>query len=242
MPILRDLVSAGSACAAGGFLSWAAVAPSSQIFGPTVRHTGDPGTVALTFDDGPNPSVTPKLLDLLDEHQARATFFVIGKWVAAEPRLAREMAARGHLLANHTYSHPKLALCSRERIEEELRRCDDMIEGASGYRSRWMRPPHGFRTPLVGRVVRDRGDEGIVMWSAWARDWKAQPAQRTIDRLHTVRGGDIVLLHDGDHRVPRGDREHVRSALAYWLPRWKDAGLNCVTVQAISSPAKDSIR
>jgi peptidoglycan-N-acetylglucosamine deacetylase len=235
LPILRDLVSAGGACAAGGFLSWAAAAPSSQIFGPTIRHTGNPETIALTFDDGPNPLVTPKLLDLLDRHQARATFFVIGKWAAAEPGLTREIFDRGHLLANHTHSHPRLALCSRERIDEELRRCDDAIESATGRRSHWMRPPFGYRSPLVAQAVRDRGDEGIVMWSASAWDWRIQPEARLIGRLGAVRGGDIVLLHDGDHRVARGDREHTSAAVAHWLPRWKEAGLNFVTVQAAVS-------
>lgn len=235
LPILRDLVSAGGACAAGGFLSWAAAAPSSQIFGPTVRHTGTSETIALTFDDGPNPAVTPQLLDLLEQHHARATFFVIGKWAMAEPGLTREIAARGHLLANHSHTHPRLALCSRERIDEELRRCDDAIEAATGRRSSWIRPPFGYRSPLVARAVRDRGDDGIVMWSASGRDWKSQADGKLIGRLHAVRGGDIVLLHDGDHRIARGDREHTARALAHWLPRWKDAGLNFVTVQAAVS-------
>ena len=235
MIILRELVSAGSACAAGGFLSWAAVAPSSQIFGPTVRHTGDPAAIALTFDDGPNPKITPPLLDLLDTHQVVATFFVIGKWAEMDLGLTREIAARGHVVANHTYTHPRLALCSSGKIAKELRRCDDAIESATGRRPRWMRPPYGYRSPLVARVVRDRGDAGIVMWSVAARDWKIQPSAKLIDRLRRVRGGDIVLLHDGDARNREGDRQHVLDGLSHWLPRWKDAGMRFATVQVIPS-------
>ncbi len=75
-----------------------------------------------------------------------------------------------------------------------------------------------------------RGGTGVVMWSAWARDWKPQPPEPVIERLRGVRGGDIVLLHDGDHRVMNSDRRHTVAALEYWLPRWKDSGFRFVTL------------
>ena len=237
MVVLRELVSAGGACAAGagGVLSWAAVSPSSQIFGPTLRRTGDARTMALTFDDGPNPATTPQILDLLDRYGAKATFFVIGKWVDAEVALTQEIVARGHVLANHTYTHPRLALCSSARIAEELERCDAAIESATMRKPRWMRPPYGFRSPLLAGVVRERGDSGIVMWSTWARDWKPQPARQTIDRLYGAQGGDIVLLHDGDPHAAKSDRSHVVAALEHWLPRWQDAGLCFATIDTMDA-------
>src|ERR1700719_3602209 len=91
-----------------GTLAWGAVAPSSQLFGPTLRRLRVPSGIALTFDDGPNPAITPRLLDLLQRYRARATFFLIGRHVRACPELAAEIANRGHAIGNHTDSHPNL--------------------------------------------------------------------------------------------------------------------------------------
>ena len=102
------IVATAGAIAAAGVTSWGAVSASSELFGPTVRLTANPKALALTFDDGPNPAVTPRLLDLLDRHSARATFFVIGKFARTCPDLVREIAARGHLLGNHSETHPNL--------------------------------------------------------------------------------------------------------------------------------------
>ena len=227
------LAAGGGVCALGGIFAWAAVAPSSELFGSTIRRTGSDATIALTFDDGPNPAVTPGLLELLERYRVRGTFFLIGKWVGAEPSLAGEIASSGHTIGNHTNSHAALTFLSPARIAEELDRCDDAIEAAGGEKPRWMRPPFGFRSPLLGGVVGKRGHRGVVMWSRWARDWKPQPAERVTRRLRSVRGGDIVLLHDGDHRVGNGDRSHTVAALEYWLPRWKDAGFKFVTLDGM---------
>lgn len=225
----------------GAFLSWASVAPAAQLFGPTVRRTGDPSTMAITFDDGPNPAVTPALLDLLDQYQARATFFLIGRNVRLFPDLTREIAKRGHAIGNHTETHPSLTFMCPRRIADELARCDEAIESVTGKRSRWMRPPYGFRGPQLNGVVRERGPQrsplGVVMWSVLAWDWKPQPAAPVIRRLRRARGGDIVLLHDGDHRILEGDRRHSVDALAYWLPRWRDRGLRFVSLDEARSAA-----
>jgi peptidoglycan-N-acetylglucosamine deacetylase len=226
-------MAVGAVLGAGAIFSWAAVAPSAQLFGPTVRRTGDRQTIALTFDDGPNPSVTPSLLDLLGRRNVRATFFVIGGRVRAVPELAREIANRGHAIGNHTDTHPALTFKSSKAIADELDRCDEAIRSVTGAKPRWMRPPFGFRGPQLGSVVRQRGGSGVVMWSAWAADWKPQPAEPVIRRLRRAEGGDIVLLHDGDHRVLNGDRRHTVAALEYWLPRWQDSGIRFVTLDEI---------
>jgi peptidoglycan/xylan/chitin deacetylase (PgdA/CDA1 family) len=236
--LLRELILAGSGCAAGTY-SWASCVPSAQLFGRTIRRTGHPQTIALTFDDGPNPAVTPALLDLLASHSIRATFFVIGNHVRAFPDLAREISQRGHTLANHTDTHPALPFLSARKISEELDRCDQAIESATHRQPRWMRPPFGFRSPLLNGVVERRHGAGVVMWSRLAYDWKPQPTARVINHLHRVRGGDIVLLHDGDHRIPEGDRRHTLDALKQWIPRWKDAGLRFVTLDEIESQAQE---
>jgi len=231
--------TAGAAVFGGAAVgAWGAVHPRSQLFGRTVRTTGDASTVALTFDDGPNPAATPALLDLLDKDDARATFFLIGQHVRAFPALAREIAARGHAIGNHTETHPSLIFLSRAKLREELNRCREAILSAvGGTEPRWMRPPFGFRGPPLDAVVRELGYSGVAMWSKWAWDWKPQPAERVIHRLRRVIGGDIVLLHDGDHRLLEGDRRHTVAAIAHWLPRWKDAGMRFVTLDAIGSTA-----
>ena len=226
--------------AAGGALAgtWGAVAPPSQLFGPTIRRTGDSSAIALTFDDGPNPAVTPALLDLLDRHRVRATFFVIGKFVRECPSLVADAAARGHVVASHTETHPNLIFLSPRRISEELARCREAIASATGRDATWMRPPFGFRGPQLNGVVRRAGCAGIVMWSLSLGDWKARPAERVIHRLRRARGGDIVLLHDGDHHRLDGDRMHSVKALEHWLPRWNDVGLKFVTIDGVAVAKK----
>jgi peptidoglycan/xylan/chitin deacetylase (PgdA/CDA1 family) len=225
--------AAGGVCAAAGIFAWGATVPSSQIFGRTACHTGDPSCMALTFDDGPNPGTTSDLLDLLERYQVRATFFLIGRHVRAVPSLAKEILERGHALGNHTESHPSLALLSSSEISEQLDRCDEAISSATGVTPRWMRPPYGFRNPLLNGIVMRRGNAGVAMWNVMAHDWKPQPAEPVIQRLRRARGGDIVLLHDGDRRVLNGDRRHVVKALEYWLPRWKDSGIGFVSMNEI---------
>lgn len=192
--------------------------------------------MAITFDDGPNPAVTPALLNLLERYHARATFFLIGRNVRRFPELTREIAARGHAIGNHTETHPSLTFMHPRRIAQELARCDEAIESATGRRARWMRPPFGFRGPQLNPVVQ-RESVGVVMWSVLAWDWKPQPAAPVIRRLRRAKGGDIVLLHDGDHRVLEGDRKHSVDALAYWLPRWSHRGFRFVNVDEIHASA-----
>src|SRR5215831_5539593 len=124
-----------------GLCAWSACHPSSQIFGRTLRQTGRDRTIALTFDDGPNPAATPQLLDLLERFDAQGTFFLIGRHVRACPELSAEIAARGHGIGNHTDSHPNLLWLSRQRILDELERCSASIADATGLCPQIMRPP-----------------------------------------------------------------------------------------------------
>jgi peptidoglycan-N-acetylglucosamine deacetylase len=237
------LVASAGAVTAAGISAWGAVAASSELFGPTVRHTSSARKIALTFDDGPNPSVTSRLLELFDRQSVHATFFVIGKFVRACPELVREISARSHQLGNHTETHANLFFKSRVGIREELARCQDAIaEATHADAPRWMRPPYGYRNPWVDGEVRRAGMQGVVMWSKLARDWKPQAPEQLIRKLASVARpggshGDILVLHDGDHRALGGDRGHVVTALEHWLPRWRDAGIEFVTIESSAAGA-----
>ena len=238
MNLLPVIVSSEAAAAAAGIAAWGAVAPSSELFGPTLRHTASSRKIALTFDDGPNPAVTPRLLELFARYSVRATFFLIGKFARACPELVKEISARSHLIGNHSDTHANLFLQSRAGIRGELARCQDSVAAATHTEPpRWMRPPYGYRSPLLHAEIRRARMQGVVMWSRICRDWKPQPPERLIERLSRVARpdqphGDIVVMHDGDHRALGGDRHHVVAALEHWLPRWRDAGLEFVTIDS----------
>jgi peptidoglycan/xylan/chitin deacetylase (PgdA/CDA1 family) len=235
--LLPAIVSSGAAAAAG-IAAWGAVIPSSQLFGPTLRHTASSRKIALTFDDGPNPAVTPQLLELFDRYSVRATFFLIGKFARACPELVREISTRGHLIGNHTDTHRNLFFQTTAEIRGELARCQDAIAAAAPAEPpRWMRPPYGYRSPFLQGEIGRAGMRGVVMWSKICWDWKPQPPERLINRLSCVArpdgpSGDIVVLHDGDHRALGGDRNHVVAALEHWIPRWRDAGMEFVTIDS----------
>lgn len=223
------LAGLGALAAGAGVTAWAAVHPRAQLFGPALNRTR-PDAIALTFDDGPNPATTPDLLRLLETHSARATFFLIGKHVRACPELAREIAERGHVVANHTETHPNLFWLGAARVRDELARAHDAITEATGRAPRWMRPPYGMRGPNLAGVVRSLGYRGVVLWSRIAWDWKALPNPRMAAEFRAVRGGDLLCMHDGAPESLGADRRHTVAALAEWLPRWRDAGLAFVTV------------
>src|ERR1039457_1000625 len=148
--------TAGLALAAGGF-AYASLWPASQLFGSALIAPPRPGELALTFDDGPNPVWTPRLLDLLASHDVRATFFLVGSHAQAQSALVRQIVAAGHLIGNHSWSHPNLALSSARRINEELSRTGQALEQIAGAPIRYFRPPFGARRPEVLRAARRLG-------------------------------------------------------------------------------------
>jgi len=229
-----------------GLTSYAAVNARSQLFGPTIRHTDAARKLALTFDDGPNPSITPKLLDLLDRHHAKATFFVIGKFIRECPALVKETAARGHVVGNHTNTHPNLFFCGTQETQEELRCCSDAIQQVTWAEPKLFRPPFGYRSPWLSEIVHQQGLR-TVMWTLLPGDWRRKPVEWLIPRLAPIAqhaqeisrndkarddtpGGDILCLHDGNFRQQNGDRANTLAALEHWLPRWRDLGLEFVTI------------
>src|SRR5262249_52500583 len=132
------------AAVAAGVAAWGAFDPRAQLFGKAVSSAGN--ACALTFDDGPNPAVTPRLLSLLEKNHVSATFFLLGKYVEQNEGLTAEIAAN-HVIGNHTHTHPNTLFLSRKQIVDELNRCDNAIFKATGRRGACVRPPFGFRGP-----------------------------------------------------------------------------------------------
>src|SRR3954462_2337489 len=125
-------IAGAAGLAAAGAASYGAIAPESELFGKTLHRLPDPKQLALTYDDGPNDPHTLNLLDVLAKHDVKATFFLIGKHLAAEPDIARRIAAAGHVIANHTFTHPNLAFCKEERIRRELSDCQTLLQETIG--------------------------------------------------------------------------------------------------------------
>jgi peptidoglycan/xylan/chitin deacetylase (PgdA/CDA1 family) len=245
------LVAAPMVTAAAGVAVYGAAYPRAQLFGPTVCRTNSSRHLALTFDDGPNPAITPKLLDLLDRYHAQATFFVVGRFVRECPQLVREIIARGHLVGNHTDSHANLIYCGAFETRNQLLRCNAAIATITGSAPRWFRPPYGARSPWLGGVARELSLR-VVMWTLIPGDWRVKPSDWLIQRMNPIADrarqklatpsaatGDVLCLHDGDHKQLNGDRTHTLAALEYWLPRWRDLGLKFVTIEeAVRTPAQ----
>jgi peptidoglycan/xylan/chitin deacetylase (PgdA/CDA1 family) len=218
-------VAAAAGLAAGG-LAYASLWPGSQIFGRVLVAPRRAGELALTFDDGPNPAWTPRLLELLAGYDVRATFFMVGSHAALEPELVRQVQAGGHLIGLHSWSHPSLARSSRRKIKEELTKSRTSLEQILGAPVRFFRPPFGARRPAVFSIARSMGLT-TVLWNAMTNDWSDRQPERIaarlsekIDRLTRRGRAANVVLHDGGHLDLAVDREPSVTAAGLLLERY----------------------
>ena len=166
--------------------------------GSRVSHVSVPGKyVALTFDDGPSSAYTPQVLDILQRHGARATFFVLGENAVRNPSILARAAAEGHEIANHTYSHIKMTTAGRETVKREIERTGDIIKSATGFYPTTMRPPYGaINSDLVDMVYNDYGMHA-VLWDVDTRDWQHPGVDKVVSRaVGKAQPGSIILLHD----------------------------------------------
>jgi peptidoglycan/xylan/chitin deacetylase (PgdA/CDA1 family) len=191
---------------AGGLL------PRSTLLGPNVRRSDAAeaaGAVVLTFDDGPDPVLTPQVLDALDARRAKATFFCIGEHAARHRALTAEIAARGHRLENHSYTHSNAFFFHRPTtLDREIGRCQDELQRASGRAPAYFRAPAGIRSPLLQSAL-ERSGLRLASWTRRGFDTASSSAAAVASRLtRNLSAGDIVLLHDG-RRSGRSDRPSV---------------------------------
>lgn len=224
-------LAAGAAAFSAGYQS---MAPTGQWFGRAF-HRLPPGSkqIALTFDDGPNDPHTLHLLDVLSQHKVPATFFLIGRYVKQRPDVAGEIARRGHIIGNHTFTHPLLTFQPAARVREEIVACRNAIGETVGEHSNLFRPPWGARRPAVFRIVRDLGLEP-VMWSVTGYDWNA-PSPDYIEQKVTrrIRGGDVILLHDGGHAQFGADRSGTVAVVDRLIRRYQAEGYEFVTIPSM---------
>lgn len=201
----------GVGLAAGGF-AYASLWPGSRIFGTAFIAPPEPAELALTFDDGPNATYTPQLLDALAAHGVPGNFFVMGAHAELAPALVRRVHDEGHLIGIHSWSHPNLARSSAKTIENELKRSRQGLEQTIGAEVRFFRPPFGARRPAVFRIARAMGLT-MVLWNAMTNDW-AEPStekivarlRAKIDRVNRRGSAANIVLHDGAHLDPAANR------------------------------------
>ena len=257
----RPLPALLACCLALGLFGFgayeAAEQPTNQIFGATLAQgPSNQRVVALTFDDGPNPPYTDRILHVLEQEHVRATFFLVGRAVDAYPGIVRREVRDGDALGNHSWSHGHFLVMTRSQVRNSLERTDAAIYRATGKHTRLMRPPYGKRDWLVMQAAEGLGYT-VVMWDVpLARDWEDPPAPVIAQRiLSNVTGGSIIVLHDGNQgelcareRLSASvcDRRSDIEATRLIVQRLKNRGYRFVTIPQLAAlrhpPMRTSVR
>ena len=225
--------------------------PTNQIFGRTLTNgPTNERVVALTYDDGPNPPYTGRILDVLEQEHVHATFFLVGRAVQAYPSVARREERDGDAIGNHTWDHRHLIVLPRSQVRSSLQRTDAAIYAATGRHTTLMRPPFGARDWIVMQVAHKLGYT-VVMWSVpLARDWEYPPARVIAQRiLSNVSDGSIIVLHDGNrgqlcsakHLPPHVcDRRNDIEATRLIVDNLKSQGYRFVTIPELIALRKSA--
>ncbi len=201
--------------------------------GTVFRVSGSDGKrVALTFDDGPSPIWTPRILDALRASRVKATFFMLGHHVRRYPQTARRVAAEGHEIGNHGYAHNVMLYYTPPQLEAEVLFTDRILREVTGRIPRFFRPPKAWLLPRIRRAVRGMGYE-IVLWSLNSKDWVMFDHRRmAASLLRRVRDGDIILFHDSGNVFTDegGDRSQTAAVIPLLVEGLRERGFSCVTV------------
>lgn len=218
-------------------LTIAGLIPSSTLLGPNItrlpQDAAQRGEVAITIDDGPDPAVTPQVLDILDSHHARATFFCISKMAAQHPELCREIVRRGHTIENHSLSHQwYFSLLDPWSIHHEVREAQDELREISGQAPRFFRPTAGLRNPQLEPVLAHCGLR-LCSWSKRGFDSRIGDADTVFNSLtHGLTSGDILLLHDGSAARDAAGQPVILAVLPRLLQHLAASGLHSVTLRS----------
>jgi peptidoglycan/xylan/chitin deacetylase (PgdA/CDA1 family) len=238
--MLGPIITAAGVAAAlsAGYQS---MAPTGQWYGRTFTGLSRGSKLlALTYDDGPNDPYTLRLLEVLAKHEVKATFFLMGKYVRLRPDIVRDIQQAGHVIGNHTFTHPNLIYRSGDQTREELLQCRQAINDAVGEHSNLFRPPFGGRRPVTLRVVRELGLVP-VMWNVTGFDWQATSVEYIEEKVTSkVCGGNVILLHDGSHRAFGYDRSRSVIVTDRLIARYKAEGYKFVTVPQMMGTAVSS--
>jgi len=224
-------VLSAAALAAASAASYQSMAPSGQWYGQTFTRLPRPSKkLALTYDDGPNDPYTLRLMEVLAKHDVHATFFAIGRYVQQKPQIVRELVNSGHVVGNHTYTHPQLMFESENKIRSQLSMCQNILSDTLGMQVNLFRPPFGGRRPAVLRIAREMKLEP-VMWSITSYDWKPTTPERIEQHVRRqLKGGDVILLHDGGHVEMGADRSHTVKVTDRLITKYKAEGYEFVTI------------
>ncbi|MBA2686604.1 MAG: polysaccharide deacetylase family protein [Gemmatimonadaceae bacterium] len=216
-----------------GSAAYGAFHRNSPVFGSVLgRLPTNENIVSLTFDDGPNPESTPRILDALKEKNVKATFFILGRHAERWPDLVLRIAHEGHQIGNHGYFHRKLHFKRPFYVRQDIKLGKRAIERAGAPAPNWFRAPHGFRNPWVNSIASSMG-ERVAGWSlgVWDTDKPGvkEIVKRTVDG---TRAGSIILLHDGDGYDPEGDRMQTASAVPLIIDELNAKGFRFETLPA----------
>ena len=224
--LLAGASALGTAAAALQAAPLITAVPVMRSFVPRLVGQGTTSHVALTFDDGPDAASTPAFLDELDSIGVRATFFLLGEMVDRHPHLPRRMVDAGHEIAVHGWDHRNHLRLSPTATTRQIASTTDLLEGLTGTRPRFFRPPYGALTAADVRASRCL-ELQPVLWTAWGRDWEATATPMTVLRrvLKDLSGGGTVLLHDSDCTSAPGSWRSTLGALAELVNWCRQSGL-----------------
>lgn len=216
--------------AIGAFLGYALVSPRAQIVGTSIWHgPRNRREIALTFDNGPSPDGTERVLELLRSEGVKATFFLLGRATEAYPHLAQAIVNDGHQIGNHGYTHKNLLWACAKTTAQQLDRGYHAIEAACGVGPTIYRPAYGTRNFFMPKLLRQRGWK-LIHWAASAGDWRVHGARKLTGWLPHVRNGDILLWHDGLRHEITTPRTVTIAALSQVIPFLRERGFTFVTV------------
>jgi peptidoglycan/xylan/chitin deacetylase (PgdA/CDA1 family) len=216
---------------------WGVFNVNSSLWAPTLWQVPGVNAVALTFDDGPDPEFTPRVLEILAREKVAATFFVIGKRARVNPDLLREIDRQGHLIGNHSFSHAwNINFALHRRLAREISECSDAIEAAIGKRPQFYRAPHGFKNPAVGGVLAKHALT-CVGWQVRGFDAVRTNADEIARRLVlNAKAGGILLLHDGSGLQGTRDRSATLQALPMIISGLRARGFEFKRLDELAAP------